>query len=206
MNYCVVLCACVLLLTGLSLLIDGKNFNYTSLTNESVTLNGSVAIARPENDSFVMAFPSGISVTVKVVSGALSIVFAAPRSFKNQTKGLLGTWNDDPEDDFLTPNGTILPSNANGKDIHHDFGLLCKLISLLLIVATVVSNVSEPLNNVCFSYHSYVLVTFSSMPVLATITFGTYSKCFNRRAGWGVPLEDKLSQWYRYERNSYQYP
>ena len=160
MTYCVLLSVCVLLLTGLSLLIDGKNFNYTSLTNESVTLNGSVAIARPENDSFVMAFPSGISVTVKVVSGALSIVFAAPRSFKNQTKGLLGTWNGDPEDDFLTPNGTILPSNAYGKDIHHDFGLLCKLISLLLIVATVVSNASEPLNKVCFSYHSYVLVYF----------------------------------------------
>ena len=73
-----------------------------------------------------MVFPSGISVTVKVVSGALSIVLAAPRSFKKQTKGLLGTWNDDPDDDFLTPNGTVLPSNATSKDIHYNFGLLCK--------------------------------------------------------------------------------
>ena len=108
------------------MLIDGETFNYTSLTNESVTLNGSVAVARPENNSFLMVFPSGISVTVKVVSEALSIVLAAPRRFKNQTKGLLGTWNDDPDDDFLTPNGTILPSNASSKDIHYNFGLLCK--------------------------------------------------------------------------------
>ena len=107
-------------------MIDGETFNYTSLTNESVTLNGSVAVARPENNSFLMVFPSGISVTVKVVSEALSIVLAAPRRFKNQTKGLLGTWNDDPDDDFLTPNGTILPSNASSKDIHYNFGLLCK--------------------------------------------------------------------------------
>ena len=115
------------------MLIDGETFNYTSLTNESVTLNGSVAVARPENNSFLMVFPSGVSVTVKVVSGALSILLAAPRSFKNQTKGLLGTWNDNPEDDFLTPNGTILSSNSNSKDIHYNFGLLCKSHLLFII-------------------------------------------------------------------------
>ena len=106
--------------------INGESLNYTSLTNESVTLNGSVAVAKPDNNSFVMIFPSGISVTVKAALGALSIVLAAPKSFKNQTKGLLGTWNDHPEDDFLTPNGTILPPNATSKDIHFYFGLLCK--------------------------------------------------------------------------------
>lgn len=129
------------------MLIDGDTFNYTSLTNESVTLNGSVAVSRPENDSFLMVFPSGISVTVKVVSGALSIVFAAPRSFKNVTKGLLGTWNGDPEDDFLTPNGTILPSNASSKDIHHKFGLSCKS-------SVFAYNFSEPVNDLCSSYTS----------------------------------------------------
>ena len=108
------------------MLIDGESFNYTSLSNESVTLKGSVAVAKPDNNSFVMVFPSGISVTAKTASGALSIVLAAPKSFKNQTKGLLGRWNDDPEDDFLTPNGTILPPDANSKDIHYNFGLLCE--------------------------------------------------------------------------------
>ena len=103
------------------MLIDGKSFNYTSLS-----LKGSVAVAKPDNNSFVMVFPSGISVTVKTASGALSIVLAAPKSFKNQTKGLLGRWNDDPEDDFLTPNGTILRPDANSKDIHYNFGLLCE--------------------------------------------------------------------------------
>ncbi|PFX32349.1 Mucin-4 [Stylophora pistillata] len=109
---------------GIGVLIDGESFDYISLSNESVILNGSVAVAKPDNNSFLMVFPSGISVTAKAVSGALSLVLAAPNSFKNQTKGLLGTWNDDPEDDFLTPNGTILPSSANGKNIHYNFGLL----------------------------------------------------------------------------------
>ena len=138
-----------ILLTGLSLLIDGNTFNYTSLTNESVTLNGSVAVSRPENDSFLMVFPSGISVTVKVVSGALSIVFEAPRSFKNVTKGLLGTWNGNPEDDFLTPNGTILPSNASSKDIHNNFGLSCKS-------SVFAYNFSQPVKYLYSSHTSYL--------------------------------------------------
>lgn len=133
------------------MLIDGESFNYTSLTNESVTLNGSVAVARPENDSFLMVFPSGISVTVKVVSGALSIVLAAPTSFKNQTKGLLGTWNDDPDDDFLTPNGTILPSNATSKDIHYNFGLRCKSRFFIYQMFIIVSNVPVTVEDQCTS-------------------------------------------------------
>ena len=116
------------LLGGLNVLVDGEVFQgFDSLTNVSVNLNGSVAVSRPENNSFLVTFPSGISVTVTEVQGSLSIVFAAPVSFKGCTKGLLGTWNDDPLDDFLTPDGTTLPHNATGREIHSSFGQKCKL-------------------------------------------------------------------------------
>lgn len=108
------------------MLIDGQPFKYESLTNESLRLNGSVAVSRPESNSFAVAFPTGISVTITDVKEALSIIFAAPKSFKNQTKGLLGTWNDDPEDDFCLPNGTVIPSSSTGREIHYQFAQLCK--------------------------------------------------------------------------------
>ena len=111
------------------MLIDGEVFaGFDSLTNVSVNLNGSVAVSRPENNSFLVTFPSGISVTVTEVLESLSIVFAAPVSFKDYTKGLLGTWNDDPLDDFLRPDGTTLPHNATAREIHNLFGQTCKLI------------------------------------------------------------------------------
>lgn len=117
------------LLGGLTVLVDGEVFQgFDSLTNISVNLNGSVAVSRPENNSFLVTFPSGISVTVTEVQESLSIVFAAPVSFKGYTKGLLGTWNDDPLDDFLRPDGTTLAHNATGKDIHFSFGQKCKLL------------------------------------------------------------------------------
>ena len=107
--------------------------NYSSLTNVSVMLSGSVAVSRPENNSFLVTFPSGISVTVTEIQGSLSIVFAAPTKFKTYTKGLLGTWNGDILDDYLRPDGTTLPSNATGREIHFDFGLKCKFtVSLLM--------------------------------------------------------------------------
>ena len=111
--------------------VNGVVFqNYTTLTKISINLDGIVSVSRPENNSFLVAFPSGISVTITEVQGSLSIVFAAPTNFKGQTKGLLGTWNDNVEDDFLRPDNTTLPSNSTGRQIHFDFGLKCKFYSL----------------------------------------------------------------------------
>ena len=124
------LCYCPFFFAGgLEVLIDGQILQeFYNLSNVSVILNDSVAVSRPQGNSFLVTFPSGISVTVTDIKGSLSIVFAAPLSFQGQTKGLLGTWNNDQEDDFLTPDGTILPSNATGRQIHFNFGLKCKFI------------------------------------------------------------------------------
>ena len=75
-------------------------------------------------------FPSGISVTFSEVKGMMVIVFAAPESYKNKTKGLLGVWNDDPSDDFTLPGGSVLPTSSNQSTIHYDFGLKCKRVDL----------------------------------------------------------------------------
>ena len=109
------------------MLINGQIFQeFHSLTNISFLLNDSVAVSRPQNNSFLVTFPSGISVTVTEIQDSLYIVFAAPSSFQGHTKGLLGSWNGDQQDDFLKPDGTILPSNATGRQIHFNFGLECK--------------------------------------------------------------------------------
>ena len=114
--------------------MDGENLQeFSSLTNVSVNLNGSVVVSRPQNNSFVTTFPSGISVKVTAIKGSLSIVLSAPDKFKRLTRGLLGTWNDDPDDDFLRPDGITLPSNATGREIHFDFGLHCEL-SVIYVV------------------------------------------------------------------------
>ena len=59
----------------------------------------------------------------------LSFVVTPAELYKNTTKGLLGTWNDDPGDDFTLPDGTVLPSSSTLRQIHFGFGVKCKQIS-----------------------------------------------------------------------------
>lgn len=106
--------------------VDGQPFDIKNLTNTTQQLNGSVDILKPEENCFEMGFPSGMSVKVCANLNQLSIIAAAPESFKSHTKGLLGTWNGDKEDDFTLPNGTVLPGSSSGRDIHYKFGMTCK--------------------------------------------------------------------------------
>ncbi|XP_031574157.1 mucin-like protein isoform X2 [Actinia tenebrosa] len=111
---------------NMTLFIDEEILDYYSLTNQSTRLNGSVVVSRPKENAFRVTFPSGISVTVTEVKGALSILLAMPKSFRNQTRGLLGTWNGNQTDDLTTPSGDVLPADASSRDIHFRFGQKCK--------------------------------------------------------------------------------
>ncbi|XP_070567838.1 sushi domain-containing protein 2-like isoform X2 [Ptychodera flava] len=68
-------------------------------------------------------FDLGVSTEISVVGQAMSLLFLAKPEFKNQTVGLLGTWNDDPDDDLLTPEGNQVPANSSLRDIHYNFGV-----------------------------------------------------------------------------------
>ena len=46
--------------------------------------------------------------------------------YKNATKGLLGTWNDNPDDDFALPDGSVLQPSSTARAIHFEFGVKCK--------------------------------------------------------------------------------
>ena len=65
-----------------------------------------------------------MNITAEV--GMLMISTAVPKSYKRRTSGLLGNFNDNPEDDF-TPRGetTPLPSNITDREIF-EFGKTCK--------------------------------------------------------------------------------
>lgn len=108
------------------MLIDGEPLDVQSIQNKSTTLNGSVVLSRPQENVFKASYPSGISVTLTESKGALSIKVSLSKSFRNKTKGLLGTWNGNKEDDFTTPNGGVLPGNVTSREIHFDFGQKCE--------------------------------------------------------------------------------
>ena len=70
-------------------------------------------------------FP-GVTVTVSLNIGELSLVVSLPTGYGNMTDGLFGTFNDDPSDDFTTPDGQVLPTNITDSEIFYQFGRPCK--------------------------------------------------------------------------------
>ena len=57
----------------------------------------------------------------------LDITVGAPSTFKGNTKGLMGVFNDDPTDDLLPPgeNAVALSNSSSEKTIFKEFGERC---------------------------------------------------------------------------------
>ena len=99
---------------------------YNNLTNQSVEVGRNLSVSKPEENCLQVAFPSTMSVKICEKQEMLSFVVTPAEIYKYTTKGLLGTWNDDPEDDFTLPNGTVLSSSLTPREIHFEFGVKCK--------------------------------------------------------------------------------
>ncbi|RDD39041.1 Mucin-like protein, partial [Trichoplax sp. H2] len=99
----------------------------TSFTMNSVPENDTreftnVDITRVSNVSIAAIFSSGISVEVTLLTEMLTIAFNGPEEIKGSTSGLLGTWNDNVNDDFQRPDGTNVDINSTESQIYSGFG------------------------------------------------------------------------------------
>ena len=119
----------LLLLGGLDILIDSIFYDgYNKLTNRSIDIGGNLSASIPEENCLQVSFPSTTSVNFCEKKEMLSFVVTLGEDFKTTTKGLLGTWNDNPDDDFTSPDGTVFPSSSSLREIHFEFGVKCKYI------------------------------------------------------------------------------
>ena len=73
-------------------------------------------------------FENSVVITIKASNNILSFQLSVPEAFFNNTKGLLGVWNGNQEDDFLRPDGMILPINSDDDEIFNQFGEQCMLL------------------------------------------------------------------------------
>ena len=104
--------------------------NFTALSNASILTLDSVTVSRPNDETVQALYSSDISVSVVVKKGLLTVVFAGPEELMGETRGLLGVWDDDLDNDLTARNGTVLPSDSSDRTIHNVFGLSCKAFGL----------------------------------------------------------------------------
>ncbi len=112
-------------LRGLTILVNGGRFLLPEQTEMSFN---NVTMSSLGNNTVSVLFEGGLVVQAQNRNNFLLVQIASlPAIFQNNTKGLLGVWNGDPNDDLQRPDGTILPPNSTLRELHESFGDLCKL-------------------------------------------------------------------------------
>ncbi|XP_030835519.1 sushi domain-containing protein 2-like [Strongylocentrotus purpuratus] len=108
---------------------DGQNFTRIDFDQASRWSYSGVSVTGRNitSDGIIVAFDGGVGLNLKASEGAMSILLVAPDSFRGQTQGLMGTWNGNPSDDFLTPQGSFLSPNLTTEQLHYQFGLLWEI-------------------------------------------------------------------------------
>ena len=73
-----------------------------------------------------VTYDSGVGAIIDVFESQLTIQVTSSTSYVNRTLGLLGVNNNDINDDFTRPDGSIIPINSTQEQIYYQFGKLCE--------------------------------------------------------------------------------
>ena len=116
----------------MELYIDSMLFaGYSNLTNVSSDIGGNLRAARKTETCLDVTFKSGTGVRFCVDKCLMTFVVMLSDKYFNKTKGLLGTYNGNPDDDFTLPTGGApLSEDLNSSAIHYNFGLKCKFLAV----------------------------------------------------------------------------
>jgi len=106
-------------------LADSQNPQMISIGNSFISKDG-ILISRIEDSKYQILLPtSGVSLIIISRFSMLNLIVILPNSLKSKTRGLLGNWNGNKNDDFTLRNGNrnIIPITSDFETLHSDFGL-----------------------------------------------------------------------------------
>ncbi|XP_033069082.1 mucin-4 [Trachypithecus francoisi] len=89
---------------------DGGGQGTFNATGVLLSRHGSVVSA---------SFDGCAAVSVTALSNILHASASLPPEYQNRTEGLLGVWNNNPEDDFRMPNGSTIPPGSSEEMLFH---------------------------------------------------------------------------------------
>ncbi|XP_016055646.1 PREDICTED: mucin-4 [Miniopterus natalensis] len=113
-------------------LLEPNDTIHVLLNNQTVTFEdrevfNTTGVVVTRNGSLVSVSLDGtVVVSVTALSNILHASCSLPQEYRNHTEGLLGVWNDNPEDDFKMPNGTTIPRGSTEEMLFH-YGMTWKI-------------------------------------------------------------------------------
>ena len=116
--------------SGLRVRVDGKVVEFGDISQVDM---GNVTVKDKGNNTIAALFKVGVKMEIKVENGIISVMLVTvPKSLKGKTRGLMGTFNDDPTDDLIPKSEMkAIPSNSSLQEIHNLFGTTCEYSTLI---------------------------------------------------------------------------
>lgn len=110
---------------GINIIVNGERLSFTEPTTWTYS---NVTISYEGNNTVSIQFSTGEFIRIENIHNFLYMLLSSlPLYYMNNTKGLLGVWNGDPDDDLLRPDGVVIDSNSTMREIHTLFGETCKI-------------------------------------------------------------------------------
>ncbi len=107
--------------------VNEEKIDFSELSSQEFA---NVTVTDTKNNTLNAIFSSGAYITVAEANGLIStLVVYLPEMYRNQTRGLMGNYNNDTSDDLKRKGQSLsLPVTAGLQQIHDWFGMSCKLI------------------------------------------------------------------------------
>lgn len=96
---------------------DPLRVNGKTISGEKQNLSGGGFVARTGSGSYLVQWPSGEQVTVKIFNKLVEVTPGVSEGDRGQLEGLLGNFNGNPSDDFMTRDGRVIAENKEAMNI-----------------------------------------------------------------------------------------
>lgn len=110
-----------------SLLDDGIGIQDVASQDSLIqsSSNDQLSVQVDDAGTLIVTTPGGATVMTALQMTFLQTTVVLTDSYTGETRGLMGVYNGDADDDFTLPNGTVLDSGLTEAQVY-DFGLECK--------------------------------------------------------------------------------
>eukprot|EP00794_Sanderia_malayensis_P020653 gene20653-22694_t len=107
-----------------TIFVNKQEYNVTYFNSTQTFNDTDIQWTLGNKKQFSVYYESGVGAVIEVLKNQLISTVSVPQTFFNKTQGLIGTNNNDKNDDLTRPNGTHISINSTQEYIYYEFGAL----------------------------------------------------------------------------------
>jgi hypothetical protein len=108
--------------------VDGVLMDLSNPLLFDISYEGVQVSVASDITSVSVAFACGLNFLISTTADAFSIFATCDEKYKNKTRGLLGVYDGNKDNDLQNQNGNVIAANSSLQGIHNKFGLTWRIL------------------------------------------------------------------------------